>query len=271
MTIPFLESWAIAALVMAALWVWERVRSDADIVDVGWAATLGILAAFHALTTDSPLSRRILVAALAGAWSTRLALYLLVNRVIGRAEDGRYKTLRASWGARAHVYFFLFFQAQALLDAILAVPFRIAMTPDRDPGALEAVGAVILMVAVLGEALADRQLARFRARPESRGKTCREGLWAYSRHPNYFFEWLHWWTYPVLAWGAPLWTATLGAPALMLFFLVRVTGIPATEAQAVASRGDDYRDYQRTTSAFVPWFRKRGIEKPQLQKGTKDA
>src|SRR5262249_38496991 len=89
------------------------------------------------------------------------------------------------------------------------------------------------------------------------GRTCRAGLWRYSRHPNYFFEWTHWFAYPLLAVGAGgvFWLSAIG-PVIMLLMLYRVSGIPFTEAQALRSRGDDYRDYQRTTSAFVPWFPK---------------
>jgi steroid 5-alpha reductase family enzyme len=255
MITAFLEGWAIASALMAVLWLVQWRTKDAGVVDVGWAAGLGVLAVFHAALSGAPLARRLLVGGLAGVWAFRLAVHLLRDRVIGKPEDGRYQALRASWGARAPLYFFFFFEAQALLDAILAVPFQIALASPETPGALtDIAGASVWLVAVLGESLADRQLARFRARPESRGKTCRDGLWRYSRHPNYFFEWLHWWTYPLLAWGAPHWALTLIAPNLMLFFLLRVTGIPATEAQALKSRGDDYRAYQRTTSVFIPWF-----------------
>jgi len=153
---------------------------------------------------------------------------------------------------------FVFFQVQALVDVVLAVPFLVAMRKVGTPfDALDVAGVAVWVVAVVGESVADRQLARFRADPANRGRTCRAGLWRFSRHPNYFFEWVHWWAYVVLALGAPFWWLTLVAPALMLYFLLKVTGIPATEAQALASRGDDYRDYQRTTSAFVPWFPKR--------------
>jgi len=109
----------------------------------------------------------------------------------------------------------------------------------------------------LGKGVARAESARYvvawRADPANRGRTCRRGLWAWSRHPNYFFEWLHWWTYPLLAVGAPWAAATLFAPAFMLFFLFKVTGIPATEARALVTRGDDYRRYQREVSMFVPW------------------
>jgi steroid 5-alpha reductase family enzyme len=102
--------------------------------------------------------------------------------------------------------------------------------------------------------LADRQLTRFRADPANKRKTCRRGLWRYSRHPNYFFEWLLWTSYVPLSWGSPIFALSLLGPGLLFLFLTRVSGIPPTEAQALASRGDDYRAYQRTTSAFFPWF-----------------
>ena len=101
-------------------------------------------------------------------------------------------------------------------------------------------------------ALADRQLARWRSDPANRGRTCRGGLWRYSRHPNYFFEWLHWFAYVALAWGGPHGPWTLAVPALLLVLLLFVTGIPYTEARALKTRGDDYRAYQRETSVFIP-------------------
>jgi steroid 5-alpha reductase family enzyme len=112
------------------------------------------------------------------------------------------------------------------------------------------------MIAVGGEALADFQLHRFKADPANRGKTCRAGLWNYSRHPNYFFEWLVWCAYALYACASPGGWAGLACPLLMFYFLFRVTGIPLTEAQAVKTKGEDYLDYQRTTSVFVPWFHK---------------
>lgn len=119
-----------------------------------------------------------------------------------------------------------------------------------------AVAAAIWLVSVGGESLADAQLARFRADPGNRGRTCRSGLWRYSRHPNYFFEWLHWCAYAVAAIGAPLaWLGWLG-PVVMYLFLRYISGIPFTEQQALRTRGDDYRDYQRSTPMLFPWFPK---------------
>jgi len=255
MTSLILYGWLIVAGMMLVLWLLQTRTNDAGVVDVGWAAGLGILAVFFALEADGWGPRRVLLGVLAGIWSFRLAGYLLVNRVLGKPEDGRYKTLRRDWAGRVQIFFFLFFQAQALLDVILAVPFAV-IAVNRSPAfsPWEYVGIAVWLIAVAGESLADGQLARFRADPANKGKTCRAGLWRYSRHPNYFFEWLHWWTYVLMAVGVNLGWLALISPLLILFLILKVTGIPPTEAQALRSRGDDYRAYQRTTSAFFPWF-----------------
>lgn len=247
----------VMAAVMAGLWAIQRRTGDAGIVDAGWSAGVGAAGLAVAITGSGDPGRRILLGVMIAVWSARLAIYILRDRLLHGTEDGRYRKLRAYWGDRAQPWLFVFFQAQALLVAILAIPLLPAAWNPRPLGWPEALAAALWVIAVAGESLADAQLAAFRANPTNRGRTCRAGLWRYSRHPNYFFEWLHWWAYVPLAWGAHLpWLALLG-PALMIFFLYRVTGIPYTEAQALESRGDDYRDYQRTTSAFVPWFPKR--------------
>lgn len=248
-----LIGWASLAVLMALLWLRQLRTSNATSVDAAWSAGMGVLAVTYALLADGAGDRRLLVGALAGTWAARLAWHLLTDRVLGRPEDGRYRAMREQWGPRAPLYFFVFYQGQAIVATLFSVSILAAM----HGGPLDlwaAAGAAVWLVAVGGEALADRQLARFRANPGNRGKSCRDGLWRYSRHPNYFFEWTHWFTYVLIGHGA--WPTWIG-PALMLVFLFRLTGIPFTEQQAVKSRGDDYRAYQRETSAFFPWFPKR--------------
>ena len=256
----FLIGWAAAAGLMLLAWAVQWRAQDAGIVDFTWAASLGFLAFGYAALADGDPLRRILVAIMAGAWSFRLAAYILFNRLIGKPEDGRYQRLRAHWREYTQLKFFGFFQAQGLLAAIFAVPFLIvALTPQSLPLFTIFAAILIWLLAVGGEALADKQLATWRSNSANRGHTCRAGLWRYSRHPNYFFEWLHWWSYPLLAWGSSEWWLTLLGPSLMLYALFKVTGIPYTEQQALASRGDDYRAYQRSTSVFIPWFPKREV------------
>lgn len=240
---------------MLLAWVVQWRMADIGIVDFTWAAGLGLLAIGYALLAEGDLVRRVLVAIMAGGWSFRLAGYILLNRVIGKPEDGRYQRLRAHWHRHTQLKIFGFFQAQALLTAVFAIPFLVvALTPESLPLLTIIAAGLIWLLAVGGETLADWQLAAWRADPAHWGQTCRVGLWRYSRHPNYFFEWLHWWCYPLLAWGSPEWWLTLLGPALMLYTLLKVTGIPYAEQQALANRGDDYRAYQRSTSAFIPWF-----------------
>lgn len=253
---------------MASLWAWQWWRRDASIVDVGWSAGLGLMALFLAVTGSGDALRRCLLALLTGTWSARLAGYLFVNRIWGRAEDGRYQSLRRRWGPRAQRNFFVFFQFQAWLVVIFALPMAVVAHHEASGWRIwDTLGVGLWALSVGGESVADAQLARHRREPRNRGRTCRSGLWRYSRHPNYFFEWLHWWVYVALAAGASAWWATLLGPALMLLFLFRITGIPATERQAVASRGEDYRAYQRTTSAFIPWFPRREVATPERGAG----
>lgn len=241
------------AAVMLIVWLYQLRSQDAGIVDIAWSGGLGALAIFYALTSDGYLLRRILLAVLAGLWSFRLFLYLY-QRNRNRPEDGRYQSLRQRWGSRVQPFFLVFFQAQALLDVIFSLPFLVVAHHSRiGLGWNDWMGVLLWMASVVGESIADRQLERFRSDPANGGRTCREGLWRYSRHPNYFFEWLHWWSYVMIAWGADYWGVTFVGPVLMLFFLFKVTGIPATEEQALKSR-EDYRLYQQTTSVFVPWF-----------------
>jgi steroid 5-alpha reductase family enzyme len=238
---------------MLALWLWHRRIGNAGVVDVGWALGLVLAVVLYAVVAEGDPRRRWVIAAMVAAWGLRLAGYLLRDRILGRAEDPRYADLRRRGSVAARGDFFLFFQIQALLVVILSVPMLMAaMDPAPAWSALE-IGAVALWVAALaGETTADRQLARFKASGHA-GGTCRSGLWRYSRHPNYFFEWLIWVAYALYALASPGGMLALAAPALMLYLLFRVTGIPATEAQALRTRGDDYRRYQRTTSVFVPW------------------
>jgi steroid 5-alpha reductase family enzyme len=118
-------------------------------------------------------------------------------------------------------------------------------------------GTVLFAVGLSLNVLSDRQLAQWRANPDNAGKTCRAGLWRYSRHPNYFFEWLLWVGWAVIATAAPWGWLGWMTPVLLLVLLFTITGIPPTEEQALRGRGEDYRRYQQETSVFVPWFPKR--------------
>lgn len=253
--------WPVAVFavgLMFFIW-WLALRvNNLGIVDIAWSAAFAPAALWLAATTSGDPTRRWLIAGMATLWSLRLGTYLYF-RVLGHHphEDVRYAKMREKWGANLKPQVLLFFQLQAVLIVLLCVPFLLACLNER-PGIspLEWLGAAIWLVALIGEGAADAQFKRFRAQPENRGKVCSVGLWNYSRHPNYFFEWLVWVGFFVFALGSPFGWVAIYCPALMLFFLLRVTGIPLTEELSLKSKGDAYREYQRTTSAFVPWFKR---------------
>lgn len=247
---PFAVLAAAGLGLQLALWFVQRRTRNAATADVGWTVLVAVGAVVAALVGEGAPSRRFLVAGLAAIWALRLGAYLVRDRVLaGAPEDGRYRALREAWGSAAGRNFLALYLAQVPVAALFVAPLVAAMRGGA-PDLWAVAGVVVWLVATVGEWIADRQLERFRADPGNRGAVCRAGLWRFSRHPNYFFEWLHWWAYVLIGRAQPL---TFLGPAAMLLFLYRITGIPYTERQALRSRGDAYRAYQRTTSAFIPW------------------
>jgi steroid 5-alpha reductase family enzyme len=239
---------------MFVAWLLYLATDKASWVDAFWAGNLAVLALGYAWLLPGDPARRALVAIVGGLWGARLAVHIAV-RVASGPEDPRYLTLRAEWKDNLPLRFLRFFQVQAVVDVVLSVPFLL-MALDAAPfgRVTELAGLALWVMALAGESAADAQLARFKRDPANKGRVCRSGLWSVSRHPNYFFEWLLWCSFALMATGAPWGWVSWSAPAMMWYFLVRVTGIPLAEKQAVASRGDAYRAYQREVSAFVPWF-----------------
>jgi steroid 5-alpha reductase family enzyme len=242
----------LASSAMVLLWVLQVRIENASHVDVAWAVLIACSAILYAVLADGDPGHRLLAAVLASVWGFRLGAYLFFNRILGKEEDGRYRSLRAKWGANADRNFFLFFQLQAVFVVFFSIPFAfISLEPESGLGALGWIGIVVWAIGNIGTIVSDRQLATWRADPGNRGKTARSGIWSWSRHPNYFFEWINWCGIALVASATPSgwigWIVTAG----LLVLLFRVTGIPATEAQALRSRAD-YPEYQRTTSVFVP-------------------
>lgn len=261
MTVVYLEALAAMAvslaILMAGAWVVQRRTGNSGWVDTIWTFSLGLVGAGGALWPVAgamPNARQWLVAALVAIWSLRLGTHIAV-RTRGITDDPRYAAFAKEWGADSPRKMFLFLQSQGFASIPLVFAILVAA---RFPGEAlrlqDTFGALILFAGIAGEGIADAQLKRFRDDPANKGRVCDAGLWRWSRHPNYFFEWFGWLAYPVIAlsldypWG---WV-TLLAPVFMYWILVHVTGIPPLEAQMLQSRGDRYRAYQSRTSAFFP-------------------
>lgn len=249
----------LAIIVMFLGWLYEGKTRNAGIVDLLWAGLMAFVPVIYAVQAEGDVLLRTLAAGLMSVWYLRLHWHLS-GRVFNEKEDGRYRYLRHYWGDKTHRNHFFFFQFQALLVWLFTLPvWWLSQATEVNPFSLM-LAAMVYVIALSGVSIADWQLQAFRANPGNQGKVCERGLWFYSRHPNYFFEWLHWFCYPLLGLGIDgagwLWLA----PLVMLAFLYFITGIPYTEQQALRSRGEAYRHYQRTTSAFIPWRKKHAID-----------
>lgn len=253
-----LIAWGAVALLMFVLWIYATARRDATIVDAGWGYGIAVTGILYAVLADGDPSHRALIGVLAGLTGLKIGTFVLLTRVVGKEEDGRYQALRAKRPDSANRFFFVFFQAQALLDVALSIPFlAVALNPSDGIEPLEVAGIVLWVVGTVGETVADRQLSAFRRAPENKGKVMNRSLWRYSRHPNYFFQIVTWVAFALIATAAPWGFLGWISPILITVSILFVTGIPPTEAQSVRSRGEVYREYQRTTSPLVPWFPKK--------------
>jgi steroid 5-alpha reductase family enzyme len=249
------------ALLMAAAWFAQRRAGQSGWVDTIWSFSVGLVGAGLALApidgeANWPAPRQILVAAFALIWSLRLGLHIMGRTLMG-GEDARYQALADQWGEDFPRRLFWFLQIQAASAFLLALSiFTAARNPSPFTGLGDYLGAATLIVAIAGETLADRQLKRFIARSVGRDGVCDIGLWSVSRHPNYFFEWLGWLAYPLIAIGLPPANAfgliALIGPVFMYGLLVYVSGIPPLEAHMARSRGAAFAAYQRRVNAFFP-------------------
>lgn len=225
------------------------------LVDLIWTGGLGLAGVAYVSLQGEFSLRAGCVLLILGLWSLRLTTHLLRDRVMAGYEDPRYLNLAKHWGARAPRNFYFLFLAQVVFVALFLIPVLVAVeNPAPSWQIADGIAVLVALVALVGEAVADRQLARFRADSQRAGEICQSGLWRYSRHPNYFFEWLHWWAYVAFAWGASNWWLSLVGPCAMYLFLRYLTGIPHAERSSLKRRGEAYRVYQQTTNTFFPWI-----------------
>jgi steroid 5-alpha reductase family enzyme len=243
---------AALIIVFTAAWFVQLKTKNAAIVDSVWSASFPMLALIYFFLSDGDGTRKIIVLVMVFIWGTRLATYLFI-RTMGHDEDVRYTALRNKWGNQQNILMLRFFYFQAILALVLSLPFVLTMSNSQsDIKRMEWIGIILWLVGIVGESLSDWQLSRFKSDVNNKRKICQQGLWNYSRHPNYFFEWLIWVSYFVFALDSPWGWVSIICPISILYFLLKVTGIPYTEEQMIKSRGQAFIDYQKTTSAFVP-------------------
>lgn len=250
----FVHFWLSALPVMLALalvaWTIATLRRNAGLVDIFWSLFFLVAAGWYTMSAAPTGPRTLLVLALVAIWSLRLAIYLAA-RNWNAEEDHRYRAIRKrndpgfAWKS-----LYLVFGLQAVLAWIIAAPLAGSFADASAIGLVGWVGAALACVGVGCEALADAQLARFKASPENAGKVMDQGLWRYSRHPNYFGNFCLWWGLYLIALDAGAWW-TLFSPLLMTLLLLKVSGVALLEKD-IAERRPAYRHYMARTNAFLP-------------------
>lgn len=234
-----------------AAWHQQRKTSNADTVDMAWALGIVISAFIYLFTVKAAWHNVLMIVLFPVLWYSRL-LYHLISRYEVNHEDSRYRNLRNHWSEHTQIKFLAFFLFQAALSIIFSMTaYWLLIAPEVSVWQMLVAG-LWGAFSLIGVSLADHQLLQFKRNHDS-SEVCNVGLWRYSRHPNYFFEWIHWLVYPILLWETEYFWWSWLVVAIMLLFLLKFTGIPFSEQQALKKRGQAYRDYMNQTSPFVPW------------------
>jgi steroid 5-alpha reductase family enzyme len=248
------NAWLLSLLVVLAIsfvtWLVSLVRKDVSIVDSLWS--LMILASLLAYLVISGQSGPLtwLLVGLLGIWAIRLSVYITV-RNHGEGEDRRYQAIRANNQPNFEFKsLFIIFFFQGLLAWVICLPVVAAVSGEAPPGPLVYLGLVLWLTGMFFEVVGDFQLSRFLKSKRGENDVMDQGLWRYTRHPNYFGEAVLWWGFYAFALSAGAWW-TIISPLLMTFLLLRVSGVAMLEKD-ISGRRPAYRDYISRTNAFFP-------------------
>ena len=250
---------ALVSLVVGMTLVWglSVARKDASIVDVFWGLAFILVSWVYASSVSTLGVRPVLVLVLVHLWGLRLALYVLW-RGWGQGEDRRYRAMRERAGARfVWRSLFVVFWLQGAVAWVISFPLHAALTSPVPAGLtwLDGLGVALFLVGLGFETVGDWQLARFKSDPAHARTVCDEGLWRYTRHPNYFGEAVLWWGLACFALATPGAAWTMIGPLLITVLLLKVSGVSLLE-QDLRETKPGYREYVARTNAFIPWVPK---------------
>jgi len=253
----YLEVFGASALAIAVLmvgtWVVSVRLKNASIVDIVWGAGFVLVAWVSYALGDGVASRKMLLAWMVTLWGGRLALYLFI-RNHGKGEDPRYVAMRKRRGDKFALHsLWLVFGLQGVLMWIVSLPVQVGSVADQPTslGPVEIVGVILYTVGIYFESIGDFQLSQFKAEPANAGLVMDQGLWRYTRHPNYFGDFCVWWGIWMVAAATGVGIYAIVGPIVMTFFLLRVSGVAMLE-RSITKRRPGYDEYIRTTNAFFP-------------------
>lgn len=241
------------SLLFFSIWIVHLLLKNAAIADIGWGPGCMIIFLIYIIRGEGFSLRNLLLFLLVCAWGLRIVLFLIRRFSFEKKEDPRYQRIRKDWRENITIKFLSLFLAQGLMQIILSTPFLFtSLNPQTNISFFEILGAMIILVGLIGESIADEQLFHFKSNPDNHGQTCDKGLWHYSRHPNYFFEWLVWLGFAIYALGSGWGWLALSSPTLIYVMMIRLSGVPLAEDQALQTRGENYRRYRDRTNMFFP-------------------
>jgi steroid 5-alpha reductase family enzyme len=240
------------ACMMIAVWAISLVMRDASIVDIAWGSGFVLVAWVSYWLSDGNSTRSLLLTVFTTIWGLRLAFYL-AKRNLGHGEDFRYQSMRRKHGDRfAVVSLYTVFGLQGLLMFIVSLPIQLGQVREEPGfGIIGVLGVLVWGVGIYFEAVGDAQLARFKRNPANKGLIMDQGLWRYTRHPNYFGDSCVWWGLGLIAAESSLGIYGLIGPVVMTFLLVKVSGAAMLD-RAMLKRKPGYENYVATTSGFIP-------------------
>jgi steroid 5-alpha reductase family enzyme len=251
---PYLENVFLIWLYMSLLFILALLKRDNSIADVGWGVGFILVAWWQHYFHPYPGSW--LPALLVSVWGLRLALHIGWRKARQKGEDWRYARWRQQWGRwavpRAYLQVFLL---QGFFMWVIALPLVQAPGHHSWPWA-QVLGIALWAVGFYWEALADWQLLRFKAKPENRGKLMMQGLWRFSRHPNYFGEILLWWGLWLALLPHSYFWLSLASPLVVTWLLAKVSGVPLLEEKYKGK--PEYEEYSRDTPGLFPKIKVKG-------------
>lgn len=252
-----LTNLVLITIIMILSWFFYLYQKKPNILDVSWALGFIVTVVTAVSGCQGYLLRKLILFIIAFAWSCRLT-GLFFMRYLKQEKAGRFQAIRDAFDATTNLKFGLVFILQGFLIVVLSWPFVLICSNAKPSiSVLEWVGIIISLIGFMGEAFADKQLWQFKENEENMSKVCDEGLWKYSRHPNYFFEWIIWVGFFIFALTSPLGITSIISPILMWYLLTQISGVHMAEMQALKLKGESYKEYQEKTSMFFPWFPKK--------------
>lgn len=247
----FLTNLGVLAAALIGLWGVSLLVKNSSIIDIFWGLGFVLVAWMSLVLSENYQAKALVLTGLVSVWGIRLAGYL-AWRNLGKPEDYRYAAMRERHGPRFPIVsLFTVFGLQGLLTAIISLPVQQGIHRGAELTGVSLIGVVLWALGLAFESLGDYQLARFKADPSNRGQVMNSGLWRYTRHPNYFGDFLVWWGFYLVAANASNWWWIVVGPAIMSFLLIRVSGVRLLES-SLKSRIPGYEDYVLKTSSFFP-------------------